>query len=102
MANNFNANPLRITNAFQSYKSQVASILGTLFSFRFTKFYWEDPTNSGDQCLIVGSNGLDILTLRCESANQSQFVDWTAGPLLVQDFSVPQLDSGTLYIYYLL
>lgn len=100
MANNFNANPLRITNSFQSYKSQVASILGTLFSFKITKVYWENPAASGDQCLIIGSNGLQILSMRCESNNQSQVFDWTAFPLLIQDFSVPQIDSGTLYVFY--
>lgn len=102
MANNFNANPLYITNAFQSYKAQVASVLGTLFTFRFTKFYWLDPLNQGDELHIVGSNGMDILTLRCESSNQSQIVDWTPAPLLVQDWSVPRIDSGTLFVYYLL
>lgn len=102
MANNYNANPLYITNSFQSYKSQVASILGTLFAVRITKFYWENPLTAGDEVHIVGSNGMDILTLRCESSNQSQIVDWTAAPLLVQDFSVPRIDSGTLFVYYLL
>lgn len=102
MANNFQANPLRITTAFQSLKSQVAATWGTLFSFRILKLYWQGPSTIGNQCVVTSASGTDIAVFICDAANKSQELDFTANPILAQDLSVPQIDSGTLFIYYAL
>lgn len=102
MANNLLQNPLVITAAMASgYKALTASTLGTLRTVRITKIYWENPASVGDTVNIEDPSSLiTIANLRCDTANISQVLDWTARPLLVADFQVSQISSGTLYIYY--
>lgn len=103
MANNLFANPMVITGSMAtSYKTQmaVAGKIGTLFTLIVEKIYWENPITPGDQVTIGDPNsGLTLLNLRCENANQSQVLDWTANPRLWQDFEIDTFGSGTLYIY---
>lgn len=100
MANALNQNPIILTGTQTSYKAAVATSLGTLFTLKIEKFYWEDPITIGDQVVLIDpQSGAEKLRLRCEVAGQSQVVDWTAAAKLFNDFAVVQLDSGKLYIY---
>lgn len=101
MATNLFTNPMVITGSLaQSYKTSVASQIGTLFTLVVEKIYWENPTNVGDQVLIGDpASGATLLNLRCETANQSQIIDWTANPKVWRDFEINTFNSGTLFIY---
>lgn len=101
MANNLFANPMVITGSMAtSYKTQVASQIGTLFTLIVEKVYWFNPATIGDVVNIGDPiSGLTLLNLRCEAANQSQIIDWTANPKIWQDFEIDTFSSGTLYIY---
>lgn len=101
MANNLLANPMVLTSSMsQGYKAATASALGTLRTLIVEKIYWFNPAVAGDQINIGDPiSGLTLLNLRCESANQSQVIDWTANPKLWQDFEIDTFNSGTLYIF---
>lgn len=84
----------------QGYKASVAASLGTLFTLKVEKVYWKSPVAQNDQVTIGDpASGLTLLNLNCESAGQSQIVDWTADPKIWRDFEINRFDSGTLYIY---
>jgi len=73
--------------------------VGSQLTIRIAKIYWENPGTIGDTFVIEDPiSSLILWTGRCEVANQSQLFDWTARPLIWQDFCVPTLASGTLYI----
>lgn len=106
-------NPIIITGEMAtSYKTQLAAAVpgagvnngsyGTLTTLKITKVYWFNPGAVGD-VLTFGDpiTGKTLLTLRCEVANQSQIVDWTASPVIWEDFEMTQTGSGTgtIYVY---
>ena len=95
MANVLTANPLKIDTA-------GGSALGLKRPIRIVKVYWLNPTTLGHtfQITDTGASPTDILSGRCEVANQSQVFDFNH-PLFVKDIIVPTLQSGTLYIYYI-
>lgn len=101
MANSLNQNPIVIDTVMaQGYKAAVASSLGSLFTLKIDKVYWESPVTVGDKVTIVDpDNGNVILDLTCDVAGKSQWVDWTAHPKLVANFRVAVIGSGTLYVY---
>jgi tRNA A37 threonylcarbamoyladenosine synthetase subunit TsaC/SUA5/YrdC len=101
MSNSLVQNPIVISSAMTSgYKASVASSLGTLSTLRIDKIYWENPGTIGDTATIIDPQNLaTMFALRCEVANQSQVIDWSARPKLWRDFQVSQISSGTLYIY---
>jgi hypothetical protein len=103
MANNLFANPMVITGSMAtSYKTQMAAAgkIGTLFTLIVEKILWLNPQTAGDMVNIGDPNsGLTLLQLRCENANQSQVIDWTANPKLWQDFEIDTFGSGTLFVY---
>jgi hypothetical protein len=100
MANLLTRNPIVLTTTQTSYKAAVAATLGTLFTLMIEKVYWEDPITVGDGVLIESpDSGAELLTLRCETAGQSQVIDWTNKPKLWRDFACVQMDSGSLKIY---
>lgn len=102
MSNSTNTNPIVYTAAAGSYKAAIAATLGSPSTLLISKIYWFDPTTIGDQVLLTNpQSGQNIIRLRCEVAGQSQVVDWSTRPKLLQDFAIPQLDSGVLYIYIL-
>jgi hypothetical protein len=101
MANNLNVNPAVFTTTSGSYKAAVSASQGTFLTVLVEKIYFFNPNAVGDTALITDPNtGETLLRLRCEVANQSQLVDWTAKPKRWADFAVPELDSGTLYVYF--
>lgn len=100
MPNLLNQSPIIIQAVMaSSYKALVASTLGTLFTTRIEKIYWEQPTTAGDTVQILGPGAQELVRMRCENAGQSQILDWVSNPRLWQDFQVARLDSGNLYIY---
>lgn len=100
MANVLTSNPIIIRGTQSSYKAAVATSLGSPFTLRIEKWYWENPAAAGDQVVITDpQDGSEKLRLRCELANQSQVIDWTSHPKLFSDFAVVEIDSGTLYVY---
>lgn len=83
-----------------SYKSSVASTLGTLFVLRIEKLYWEDAITTGDRVRIIDPQSGNELASFYNVANGSNYVvDYTPNPRLWADFRVSQIDSGTLKIY---
>jgi hypothetical protein len=66
-------------------------------NIRIRRLYWYNPINAGDT-VVIQSSGTTQVTLRCENANQSQFLDWDEG-LVVNAHQVTTIASGTLYIY---
>jgi hypothetical protein len=105
MANSYLQNPVIInTNMTQGYKALTATQgptgLGAFTYLRIEKVYWENPGTIGDTVNIEDPvTGNVLLVLRCEVANQSQIVDWTAKPKRWSDFEVNTISSGTLYLY---
>ena len=101
MANLLSQNPIIVTSAMlSSYKSSVATTLGTLFTLRVEKIYWEDAVTTGDRARIIDPGSGNELASFYNVANGSDYVaDYTANPKLWADFRVSQIDSGTLKIY---
>lgn len=63
------------------------------------RVYWFNPTTIGDTFTLQDASGNVILTARCETANQSQFFDFSFLPISVNGVGCAQLSSGVLYIY---
>lgn len=58
--------------------------------------YWYNPTTEGHLISIKDKDGKVIISLRCESANQSQV--WPVISVCDQ-IHIDDMDSGTLLIY---
>lgn len=101
MANILTQNPIIITSAMtSSYKSAVAASLGTLFTLRVEKIYWEQAVAAGDRVRIIDpGSGNELGSFYSTATNSNYTIDWTPNPRLWQDFRVSQIDSGTLKIY---
>jgi hypothetical protein len=94
-------NPIVIGAVMASdYKSQVLASLGSLFTLRIEKIFWENAVTKGDYARIIDpGSGNEIATIYNVSANSSYVIDYTPNPRIWQNFRVDQLDSGTLRIY---
>lgn len=101
MANILTSNPIIITSVMSSsFKSQVAASLGTLFTLRVEKIYWENAVTTGHRAIIIDPQSGNQLASFYNVANGSDYVaDYTPNPRLWADFMVNQLDSGTLKLY---
>lgn len=101
MPNLLNQNPIIITSVMASdYKSQVAAMLGTLFTLRIEKIYWENAKSVGDFFRIIDpGSGVELAATYSVAAGANYVVDFTPNPRIWQNFRVDQLDSGTLKIY---
>ena len=102
MANTYTSNPILINTAMpEGWKAEVASSLGSPLMLKILKIEWYSPVAEGDTVNIQDpENGLDLLDFTCETAGQSQIVDFTARPLLWRDFNVYHISSGTIKIWY--
>jgi len=103
MANDYISNPILIDTAFsEGWKAEVAATLGSPLTLMVTKVEWYKPVTIGDQVKILDTSqaSTDLLDFTCETALQSQVMDWTARPILWRDFQVTQIDSGVLKIWY--
>jgi hypothetical protein len=99
LANNYAVNPIRIDSSFVSYKAQVATLLGTLFTLIVTKVRWVGPGAVGQVDISDPQGGEQLCALQNSSANGPDIEeDFSASPRLWRDFSV-NLPSGVLLIY---
>lgn len=98
---NLLVNPLVITATMASgYKASTLAALGSFQYLLVEKLYWYKPVTPGDQCVVEELTAGNILAqFNCETANNSQLIDWTAKPKRWADFQVTKLDSGVLYVY---
>lgn len=101
MANILTQNPIIITSVMtSSFKSSVAATLGTLFTLRIEKIYWENATAIGHFLRIIDPGGGNSLAeIYSVAANASYWIEYNQNPKLWQDFRVSQLDSGTCFLY---
>ena len=99
MANSYAVNPIRIDTTFQSYKAQVATTLGTLFTLIVTKLRWVGPGAVGAVVVDDPQGGEQLAFIQNSSANGPDIeVDFSASPRLWRDFSVV-IPSGVLFVY---
>lgn len=101
MPNLFSQNPIIITSVMSSsYKSLVAASLGTLFTLRVEKIYWEDAIKAGDRVRIIDpQSGNELSSFYNVAAGSNYVADYTPNPRIWADFMVNQIDSGTLKLY---
>lgn len=98
MANTY-ANPIVISSTFTTGPN-----LG--YGLRVKAVYWYNPQTAGDTFVIETTvTGVTLLVGVCQAQYQSQWFPFPMGGLIipstsVDDFKVPTLSSGTLYIYY--
>lgn len=101
MANNLFANPMVITGSLvTSYKTQMASKIGTLFTLIVTRIRWVNPGIS--QSLNIGDplSGLVLWSGKSNTAGEDIDEDFTANPQIWQDFEIDAFPGGgALYIY---
>lgn len=76
--------------------AESSSTLGTTY---IRRIYWLNPTSSGDTVVLQDSSANEVITLRCEAANQSQFFDFADSGLRLNGSKISTLGSGTVYLY---
>ena len=94
-------NPIVIvTPMTSSFKSAVATTLGSLFTLQVAKVEWSNAVTAGDFVRVIDpGSGEALLELKNLAANSNYFVDFSPRPRIWRDFRVSQIDSGTLYIF---
>lgn len=74
-----------------------AAVAGTIF---IRRAYWLNPVTPGDTVVIQDNATNTQLSLRCETANQSQYLTFeNEGLQIVGGHKVSTIASGTLYLY---
>lgn len=63
------------------------------------RVYWFNPGTAGDLMTLQDGSGNVIVAARCESANASQWFDFSSAPISVNGVGMGALNSGTVYIY---
>lgn len=101
MPNILSNNPIIITSTMaSSFKSSVAATLGTLFTLRVEKIYWENAVTVGDRVRIIDpGSGNELASFYNVATGSDYVVEYAPNPRLWQDFRVSQIDSGTIKIY---
>jgi hypothetical protein len=100
LANSLSTNPVLIDTAFQSYKSLVASTLGSLFTVIVTKIKWVAPNAAGQTVIFDDpQGGVQLLQMTSAAANTDVEEDFSASPRIWRDFSVASLPSGKLFVF---
>ena len=103
MANTYTSNPVEIQAATPgtSFKAQLA--LAGYGSFQFVgirKVRWIAPSVAGNKFVISDPNtGRPLIWGTCSAANVDVDVTFDPTSQQVSDFTVTELDSGTLLIY---
>jgi|SRR5215831_11578015 len=105
MANQLSQNPIIFTGPLATSYKAAASL--SFFNLRISKVEWKSPQAAGDTVRIVDpASGIKLLELTASASFSTQTSslptitqDWTTKPQMWSDFAVPQMDSGTLYIY---
>ena len=70
--------------------------LGTTY---IRRIYWYNPATIADTVVLQDGSGNEVITLRCEVANQSQLFDWGDGGLRLNGSKLSTLASGSVYLY---
>lgn len=83
---------IKVTGTTAADQELVAG--GEVVGLKFV--YWYNPTSAGHLCNLVDSNGVEIIPMRANSANDTQM--W---PIFryVDGIHCDNMDSGTLYLY---
>ena len=103
MSNNLFVNPIVLTGSTAtSYKTQMAAAgkIGTLFTLIVTRIRWVNPGIS--QLLSIGDpiSGAILFTCKSNSVGEDVDFDFTADPLMWQDWELNALPGGgTILIY---
>jgi hypothetical protein len=101
MANNFIQNPIVVDTVIASKVSAQAGVSTSIPNGGWTidHIRWVNPSAPADTFLItLGDGTTKVLQDYCVAANQS--VEYPMYGLKLNDFQVPTLASGTLYIYF--
>jgi hypothetical protein len=98
---NLLANPIVIDGDLAtSYKTQVASSLGTLFTLKIEKIIWVAAPAGASLSIGDPNSGLVLWSRKNDSAGAVDIEDdFTADPRLWRDFEINAFPGGTLYIY---
>lgn len=65
-------------------------------SIYIKRIYWLQPTTAGHLLKLETGNAREIITMRCEANNQSQ---WAEIEAYFPDIYCSDLDSGKVYIF---
>jgi hypothetical protein len=99
MANNLLENPMVIDTAFSTKASAVVNINVPPGGWVIDHIRWYAPTTASHTFVIKSADGNTILlTDYCVVGNTS--VEYAMYGMKIEDFQVPTLASGVLYIYY--
>lgn len=98
MANLLAQNPIYIDTAFQSYKSAVATVLGTLLQLRIYSIRWVGASAGQILEFVNPNSGLQLHMMECDVTGKDQVSDFSAAPRLWADFGVPAVPSGKVFI----
>ena len=83
-------NPIKLTGT----ASTTEQIFGKKVYIKFV--YWKTPTTVGHLVALQDQEGREIVSLRCETANESIIFPVVS---VVNEIHCDDMDSGTLYIY---
>lgn len=106
MANDYSRNPMVFNTTMPATYKNTAGIPNNL-SIYPVKWYWTNPSATGDQIVFEDPAGLILFQTICElapttsggSVGQGQFFD---APEAVRwnDFQLTTISSGTFYLYF--
>jgi hypothetical protein len=100
MSNTLTTNPVYIDSPLASYKSSVASTLGTLTTLVVVKIRWVGTSAAGQVLEFVDpSGGAQLAMLTSVGAGQDVEEDFSPNPRLWRDFGVPQVPSGKVFLF---
>jgi len=109
LSNSITSNPILLTASLPSYKSALAAAVpnagknnasyGTLQTLTILKIRWTNPGIS--QTLSIGDpiSGTILELLKSDTTGEDVVEDFTANPVLWQDFSVDVWNGGSLLIW---
>lgn len=98
MANNLLQNPMVIDTAFSTKASAVANINVPPGGWVIDHVRWYAPTAAGTFIITAGDGTTVLLKDICVVTNTSG--EYPMYGLRVNDFQVPTLGNGVLFIYY--
>ena len=78
------------------FTATTSAVLGPS---NFSMLYWLNPQNIGDTLVLEDASGNEVVTLRCEVANQSQVFNWPGHGFRTNGYQIATLASGSAYLY---
>ena len=100
MATNLQSNPIQIQGSVTGFKSQTQAASGTLRTLIIDKIRWVNPGTS--QSVTIGDpvSGITLWSAKSNSSGEDVESDFSANPVLWQDFSINAFTGGgTLLIW---